>query len=133
MDGALVTIIDGEPTATSLVIAEHVGNDHKNVLALLHKHRNAIEAACGEVAFETRLNPQGSPTEYAILTESQATALLTLMQNSKRVVALKVMLAAEFLRMRQQLRGQEKNRRIDGAKRALLLTCTDAVTPRGLR
>lgn len=49
----LVTTHDGQPMTTSLIVAEGVGNRHKNVLELI---RNNIEdfEEFGGVAFEPR-------------------------------------------------------------------------------
>lgn len=93
----------GDAMTTSLAIAEGVQLQHKNVLALIRKYIEDV-ISFGEVAFETRLNSQGSPTEFAWLNEQQATFLLTLMRNSPVVVEFKKALVKAFFALRDQLR-----------------------------
>ena len=102
---SLVTVIGGEITTTSLAIAEGVDIQHKNVMETIRKNIEDFEAF-SQVAFKTRLNKQGSPTEYALLTEPQATLLLTFMRNSEIVKRFKVRLVKEFFDMAKQLREQ---------------------------
>ena len=101
-----VTVIEGEPLASTEVIAKGVRVQHKNVLALVRSYAEPL-AEFGEIAFQTRLNRQGRPTEYVMLNEPQASALLTLMRNSEKVVAFKFKLIGEFYRMRQALGQRE--------------------------
>ena len=104
----LVTAIEGEARASTEIIANGVEIQHKNVLALVHKHHADFEAF-GQVAFETRLNRQGSKTEFAMLNEHQAGLLIAFMRNTPRVIEFKVSLIREFFRMRDELQGREKN------------------------
>jgi phage regulator Rha-like protein len=97
----LVQLHHDEPMTTSLAIAQGVQMDHASVLKLLRNHIGELEQL-GEVAFQTRLNPQGSPTDIFWLTEKQATFLLTLMRNSKIVVAFKLALVQAFFELRDQ-------------------------------
>lgn len=95
----LVLLHHNEPMTTSETLAAGVELQHKNVLALIRKHL-ADMLDWGEVAFQTRLNPQGSPTEFAYLNEGQSLFLLTLMKNSPVVVAFKKALVKAFLELR---------------------------------
>ena len=104
----LVTAIEGEARASTEVIAAGVEVQHKNVLALVHKHRRDFERF-GKVAFQTRLNRRGSPTEFAMLNEHQAGLLIAFMRNSPRVIEFKVNLIAEFFRMREALTQREQS------------------------
>jgi len=54
---------DGEPRVSTESIAAGYGLQHKNVLALLKRFLSHM-MTLGVVAFETRLNHQGSPTEF---------------------------------------------------------------------
>ncbi len=99
----LVWMHHNEPMTTSEAIAEGTGVQHKNVLELVRKFTSEL-LELGEVAFQTRLNPQGSPTEVVFLNEPQATLLLTFMRNSEIVVRFKVALVKAFFAMRDQLR-----------------------------
>jgi phage regulator Rha-like protein len=108
----LVSVIGGEPLASSLVIARGMKAKHKNVLELIRKHAASLEQF-GPLAFETRVakRPQGggAPTEYAMLNEQQAALLISLMRNSEEVVAFKVRLIREFYRMRDALNQRTQN------------------------
>ena len=97
----IVIIKDGDAVTTTLAIAEGTLNDHASVIALTRKYQSDLEDF-GEVRFEIRLNPQGSPTEYAILNEPQSTLLLTFMRNTDIVRAFKKKLVREFWEMVHQ-------------------------------
>ncbi len=103
----LVLLHHNEPMTTSLAIAEGTGVQHKNVLELVRKFTSEL-LGFGEVAFQTRLNPQGSPTEIVFLNEPQSTLLLSLMRNSEIVVRFKVELVKAFFALRDQLRAQQE-------------------------
>ena len=98
----LVLLHHNEPMTTSLAIAEGVQMEHKSVIQLFRTHLSDI-ADFGEVAFQMRLNPQGSPTEFVFLNEGQAMFLMTLMRNSEIVVAFKKALVKAFLSLRDRL------------------------------
>lgn len=98
----LVLLHYNQPMTTSETLAEGVQLQHKNAVALIRKHVSDL-TEWGEVAFQTRLNPQGSPTEFAWLNEGQSLFLLTLMKNSPVVVAFKKALVKAFLELRDRL------------------------------
>lgn len=101
---ALVELHHNEPMTTSLTVAEGVETEHKSVLQLLRRHVGDL-GEFGEVAFQMRLNPQGSPTEFAWLNEGQSLFLLTLMRNSPVVVEFKKALIRAFLELRDRAGG----------------------------
>jgi phage regulator Rha-like protein len=108
---ALVTLVDGEPTTTTLVIAEFTGVQHKNLLGLVRKHQADLEQF-GQLAFQTRVRMPGQTgpdAELADLNEQQSALMLTYMRNTERVRELKVKFVAEFFRMRQALKGEISN------------------------
>lgn len=96
---AIVTLIDGVPTTTSLAIADGAELQHKNVLELIRTYLADLEEF-GRVAFKTRprLAGQhgGGNTEYAILNEQQTTLIFTYMRNSEIVRVFKKRLVKEF-------------------------------------
>jgi phage regulator Rha-like protein len=98
----LVTVEHGQPVTTTERIAAAAGLQHKNVLALVREHL-ADFREFGEVAFQTRLNPQGSPTEYAELNEPQAALLFLYQRNTKAVRAFKLRLVKDFARVTTEL------------------------------
>ena len=104
----LVTPIEGEPRASTEVIAIGVEQGHRGVMQLLRKHQASFEAF-GKVQFQTRLNRRGSPTEFAMLNEHQSGLLIAFMRNSPRVIEFKVNLIREFFRMREALSQREQS------------------------
>jgi len=107
--GKFVLLTDnGEPVASSEVIAKGVKVQHKNIIALIKRHKARLERF-GEVAFQTRPNNQGSNTEYALLTEPQAALLLTLTRNTDETMDFKANLVHEFFAMRDALRNRDMN------------------------
>jgi phage regulator Rha-like protein len=99
-----LVIVEGEQlTTNSILIADGVGVQHKNVIALIRDNLGDLEEF-GEVAFETRLNSQGTATEYAILNEQQATIIITYMRNTATVRKFKKLLVKQFYEMREALK-----------------------------
>lgn len=108
----LVTAVDGEPRASSEVIARGVKVQHKNVMALVRRYRLNLEQF-GSLAFETRPRSKGAhgggDVEFALLNEHQAALIISFMRNSPEVVEFKVRLIREFFRMRDELQHQGRN------------------------
>lgn len=94
-----IVLIDGEKIyTTTLIIAEGVHNDHRNVMRLLRKYSGRKILSTFETA---KVSRGGRPIEYAKLDEQQTTFLITLMNNSDVVVEFKEILTKEFFRQRQ--------------------------------
>ena len=94
---------------TSLIISENLGLKHKSVLQLLGDHSDIPELSRFSNA---EVRTKGRPITIACLTELQAIILVSLMKNSKEVIAFKVKLACEFLKNRmllQQIVTQRQN------------------------
>jgi phage regulator Rha-like protein len=97
---------EGVLVVDSRLIAERLGIQHKNFLDTIHSHKDSIEAVFGTVAFETRpsidnLGRANTPIKIALLTEEQATALMTLSRNTPQVVELKLNLVKAFSEARK--------------------------------
>ncbi|QSM00084.1 antirepressor [Gordonia phage Cashline] len=94
---------DGEPTTTSLVIAEGTGNHHQSVRELIEDNRADFEEF-GVLRFETgKPSAQGGrPTRYAVVNEAQATLLMTYLRNSEVVRAFKKRLVHAFMELRSR-------------------------------
>jgi phage regulator Rha-like protein len=103
---ALVEINDGEPLASTEIIAEGMGVQHKAVIQLLRRYSEQIQRF-GSLTFQTRVKRKdrrgGEATEFAMLNERQAMLLISLMRNTEAVVAFKVSLITEFARMRDAI------------------------------
>lgn len=110
----IVVPLEGEPRASTEIIANGVGVQHKSVLELIRRYSGDFEEF-GPLAFETRKGrplPHGGfakATEFAMLNEPQATLLMTFMRNKPKVVEFKVRLVKEFFRMRDELGRREQN------------------------
>lgn len=95
-----------EARVSSLVLAESLDIQHKNVLALIKENIAAFKEI-DRLTFETRKGeplPQGGfakSTRYASLTEDQSYFLLTLTRNTERTKRLKLDLVKSFGRFRR--------------------------------
>lgn len=98
----LVLLHHNEPMTTSLAIAEGTENTHQAIMKMVRTYVGQLQEF-GEVGFQIRLNPQGSPTEFAFLNEPQATLLITFLRNSEIVVRFKVELVKAFYALRDNL------------------------------
>lgn len=107
----LVFARNGQALTTSEIIAQGVGIQHKNILALVRNYQADFETF-NPVAFETRQGkalPQGGfgqGVTIAILSEQQATLLVTYCKNTETVRKFKVALVKAFYEMREQLHPQ---------------------------
>ncbi len=105
-----VSNINGEPRASTLVIAEAIHLKHKQVMANVDKFANEFKEL-GSFAFQTRMgNHGGVPVRYAELNEPQATFLISLSRNTPKVVEFKLKLVKEFYTMRELLKAQEEQK-----------------------
>lgn len=104
----LVDVENGKPVTTTLQIALGLKVAHKNVIQLVRTYLPDFQEL-DPLAFKMRQGeslPQGGfghPTRYAVLTEQQATFLLTLMRNSPKVVEFKKALVKAFFHARALL------------------------------
>lgn len=89
----------------SRLIAQDLDIKHKNFLETLNKYLPEIEEDWGRVAFETRLakRPQGGSykEKWALLSEEQATLLMTYSRNTERVRQCKRNLVKAFSRAKK--------------------------------
>lgn len=100
----LVTTHDGQPMTTSLIIAEGVGNQHKNVRELIEDNLADFEEF-GVLRFETAKPSElgGRPQKFAVLNREHAMLLMTYMRNTQIVRAFKKNLIKAFVDMENQL------------------------------
>ena len=94
-----LTRVGEEPRVDSRQLAEQLGNQHKNALALIERYL-AKFAEFGVVPFQTEKplvgTAGGRPERFALLNEDQAFFLLSLSHNTDRVVELKASLIMAF-------------------------------------
>lgn len=97
-DLALTTTKD-EPRVDSRLLAQHLGNQHRHVIALVEKYADKFQGL-NQLLFKSAVGERqqggGNPERFALLTEDQAYFLLSLSRNSERVVNLKVKLIQVF-------------------------------------
>ena len=98
----LVTVHDGTPATTSLVVAEGTDNEHRAVLQLIRDNLNDF-TEFGRVAFEMRPFATAGGTQQrqiAVLNEDHAILLITYMRNSAVVREFKKRLVHAFRELR---------------------------------
>jgi len=115
MSSLTITEVDGILVVDSRLIAEELGIQHKNFLATLSKYIDEIEEDWGQVAFQTETvtNSVGArnPVKFALLTEQQATLLMTYSKNTQQVRECKRQLVKAFEKAKQCL-GNESRQRV---------------------
>ena len=101
---SIVIIRDGDAVTPTTAIAAGTENEHASVISLVRKYQVDL-ADFGGVRFEVEpFDTAGGvqSREIALLTEPQATLLLTFMRNTDIVRAFKKKLVREFWEMVQQ-------------------------------
>lgn len=105
MTNSIVFARDGQALTTSEAIAQGVGIQHKNILAVLRNYQADFETF-GVFAFETRKPKSalgGRPETFALLNEQQATLLVTYCKNTATVRKFKVALVKAFYETKREL------------------------------
>ena len=94
-----LTTTRSESRIDTRVLAPHLGNRHKAVMALIERYADKFKAF-GQLTFKKAVGERkqggGNAERYALLNEDQAYLLLNLSRNSDRVVNLKVRLIRAF-------------------------------------
>lgn len=100
-----IQTVNNEARVDSRDIAEVLGNQHRNVVALIEDYRGDFESF-SRVAFQTEAQKTAGGTQqvkFALLNEDQCYFLLTLVRNSDQVVPLKRGLVQAFKAARDLL------------------------------
>jgi phage regulator Rha-like protein len=88
---------DGDLVVDSRLIADELGIEHEVFMRTVKKYETKIQQRFGIIRFENgKIDGRGRPEKYALLTESQATTLMTFSRNTDRVVECKLNLVAAF-------------------------------------
>ena len=95
-----LTLVKKERRADTRLLAQHLGNQHKNVFELVKNYKADFEQL-GKVTFQTEALPSGQLEKFALLNEDQAYLLLTYSRNSAKVRALKVKMVKAFAEARR--------------------------------
>lgn len=110
---------DGELVVDSRLIAPRLGIKHESFMRTIDNYQTRIESDFGGLRFEIGVpdKPTGNPPRYVVLTEDQATFVMTLSRNSRQVVQCKADLVKAFSRAKETLR----RRRITSATQKVYL------------
>lgn len=88
----------------SRLIAERLGIEHRSFLQTVDDYKTLIEEAFGILRFENaKIDRRGRPQKYVLLTEDQATFVMTLSRNSPEVIQCKIDLVKAFSRAKDLL------------------------------
>lgn len=98
---AIVEIRGQSATTTSIAVAAGCDMPHESVIKLVRRYRTDLEEF-GSFGFEIQKSG-GRPTEYAILSEDQATYLITLFRNTPIVRRFKLSLVKAFRKALNQI------------------------------
>lgn len=99
----IVYLKKNEAFTDSMVIAEGTGNQHESVVRILTKHRKDFEDF-GKLEFiDLKSGKRGRPTKVYLLSEEQATLLVTYLDNTDVVRQFKKTLVHQFFVMRKFL------------------------------
>ena len=88
-------------SVSTRVIADGAGINHKSVVNLINKHSEHLESHGDYVVFKIRDKSKSGREQEAFLNESQATFLMTLLQNTKQVVEFKSSLVKAYEKTRR--------------------------------
>ena len=89
-----------EARVDSRLLAQHLGNQHKAVMALVDRYAGDFKGM-GELPFQMEPSPSGQRERFALLNEDQSFFLLSLSRNTPRVVSLKAKLVLAFREARR--------------------------------
>jgi anti-repressor protein len=105
-----VTEQNGDLVVDSRLIAMRLGIEHRAFMQTLKRYQDKIEARFGVITFEMSKPLEGGqggrPEKYTLLTEDQATTLMTFSKNTEIVVDCKLDLVAADVKNWQMLIGQ---------------------------
>lgn len=105
-----LVILEGkEIYTTSLIMSENLNIKHKNIMELLKDYSHIDDLKRFETA---EVRTKGRPLTVALLDETQALILVSLMKNSEKVIDFKVKLVKAFIKYRKiahQLSTQKQN------------------------
>ncbi|GAX01007.1 Rha family transcriptional regulator [Secundilactobacillus silagei] len=100
--------VNEQPYTTSDVIAEYAGISHHGINVEVKKHFDRIKrAGHGKASFKMKPSPSGQKLKVFLLTEQQATLLITFLKNTPRVADFKEALVQQFFEIRRELIRQQ--------------------------
>lgn len=127
MKNDLVKLKGNDAFTDSLVIAEGTGNQHKSVKRIIENNKKDINDL-GTLAILNRQSTGGRPEQIYLLNEQQASFLITLLRNTKQVVAFKKELVRQFYEMRRFILQRQKEDWKETRKKGKLTRKTETDT-----
>lgn len=100
---------DGELVVDSRLVAERLGIEHESFMKTLREYQSLIEKDFGSIRFEigsktgANAKPGGKQPVFCLLTEDQATVLMTFSRNTVQVVKCKIDLVQSFSKAKKLL------------------------------
>ena len=89
----------------SRLIAEQLGIQHDSFIKTIETYKTQAEQAFGVFRFEVeKLDGRGRPSRFYLLTEDQATFIMSLSRNTPEVVECKLALVQAFSKAKTQLK-----------------------------
>ena len=113
--GLVLNEKSGNYYVDSRIVAQEIGVEHRALRQLIEKYQKDIENNFSLLTFEMEAvrneGARGAKNEkYILLTEDQATFVVTLCRNTEKVVKFKMKLTKAFFKLREELRlSNEKN------------------------
>lgn len=100
---------DGELVVDSRLVAQELGIEHESFVRTIGNYETLIEQEFGILRFEIgEIRGRGQPEKYYLLTEDQATFLMTLSRNTPEVVRCKINLVKAFSKAKELLKRREQ-------------------------
>ena len=111
------------PYTTSKIISDWTGIEHRKIKAAIRKYKQQIDFFGLSAPYQAE-STGGRPEEIYLLTEEQATFLMTLLKNTEIVVEFKKELVRQFYAMREEL---NRAKVAHAAKNPIRRAMTDAL------
>lgn len=100
---------NGELVVDSRLVAQELGIEHESFVRTIGNYESLIEKEFGILRFEIgEIRGRGQPEKYYLLTEDQATFLMTLSRNTPEVVCCKLNLVKAFSKAKELLKRREQ-------------------------
>ncbi|NEQ78472.1 MAG: hypothetical protein F6K23_39080 [Okeania sp. SIO2C9] len=112
MSELIIVENEGALVVDSRLVAQELDIEHESFMETVYQYQTLTEEAFGVFRFQTGKPKGGSkggrPPKYVLLTEDQATFLMTLSRNTPEVVQCKVNLVKAFSKAKELLKRREQ-------------------------
>ena len=98
---------DSQLVVDSRLIAQELGIEHESFMRTIETNKTVTGQAFGILRFQIgKIDGRGRPERYVLLTEDQATFLMTLSRNTPQVIECKLKLVLGFSRAKELLKAK---------------------------